>query len=133
MVVCVTINMGMSVELLALPATEENPGIANPHFSLSSFFVNRAKKNISLWLGEEAKPVKIIRAKGKRTFPLGEGGGMWWGVCLVGPALLGGWEGELLWVRRDVDHCAWGLCISILFACFLEPLKDGIHFFKLNE
>lgn len=32
MVVCVTINMGTSVELPALPATEENPRIANPIF-----------------------------------------------------------------------------------------------------
>lgn len=40
----------------------------------------------------------------------------------------GGLGGELVGVRWDVNHCAWGLCISILFACFLETLKDGIHF-----
>ena len=39
-----------------------------------------------------------------------------------------GLGGELVGVRHDVNHCAWGLCISILFACFLETLKDGIHF-----
>lgn len=50
------------------------------------------------------------------------------GSVLGGAGSSGGLGGELLWVRRDVNHYAWGLCISILFACFLETLKDGIHF-----
>ena len=40
----------------------------------------------------------------------------------------GGLGGDLVGVRCNVNRCAWGLCISILFACFLETLKDGIHF-----
>lgn len=49
-------------------------------FFLSSFLVNRAKKKRSL-VGREAKPVKIIRAKDKKTFRLGEDEGFWWRVC----------------------------------------------------
>ena len=91
-------------------------------FFLSSFLVNRAKKKVSL-VGREAKPVKIIRAKGKKTFRLGEDEGFWWR-----PGSSGGGGGRMacgsLWLGTLYLHP---------FHMLFRDIKGWNSFFKLNE